>query len=236
MKKFFLFDIDGTLIDSNGFHARAWEEALRIFDKSISPAAIRRQMGKGADNFLPEFLTAAEINSFGKELTEVRDSIFKYRYLPEIKPFLKVRELFKQLRKNHVRIALASSSGREEVKKYETIARVEDLVDVCTSADDAPSSKPDPDIFYAARRKLRNPPKESVLIVGDSPFDAAAATKAGIEVIGVLCGGFSERSLRTNGCRAVYADPADMVKKLGKILQAGGSSNQGSASGRSIVY
>jgi len=218
MKKVFVFDIDGTLIDSNGFHARAWQEALRIFNQRISLARMRSQMGKGSDNFLPEFLNAREIKQFGKELTEVRDTIFKCRYLPEIKPFPKVRELFKQIRKARGRIALASSSKMEDVDKYMAIAGIEDLVDKVTSADDAQSSKPDPDIFHAALRKLGTPRKDTVLIIGDSPFDAAAAKKAGVRMIGVLCGGFSERILRANGCEEVYEGPWEILGKLGEII------------------
>ena len=120
-------------------------------------------------------------------------------------------ELFQRIRQDGKQIVLASSGKREEVDVYKRIAGIEDLVDADTSSDEADRSKPHPDIFVVALKKLGNPDPATVVAVGDTPYDAEAAGKAGIKTIGVLCGGFSEESLREAGCIALYRDPADSL-------------------------
>lgn len=218
MSKSFIFDVDGTLVDSNDFHALAWERAFREKDKNIPASRIRREIGKGTDQLLPVFLTKKEIAAFGEDLDELQGNIFLREYFSQIRPFPKVRELFKAIRDADGKIALASSSGKKQIGQYETIAQIEGLVDEFACADDAERTKPAPDIFQIARQKLGNPPKDSVILVGDTPHDAQAAKAAGLRIIGVRCGGFSEADLRDNGCFAVFADPADILANLTKIL------------------
>jgi len=218
MIKNFIFDIDGTLLDSNDFHAQAWVETFAAYGKRISFNSVRPRMGEGADQLLPEFLDKKEIKEIGKDLSKLSGEIFKRNYFAKVRPFPKVRALFKKIRQSGARIALASSADAGEVKKYEKIARIQDLVEQSTSADDANKSKPSPDIFQAALKLLGHPRHDSVLVIGDSPFDAMAAKKANIPVIGVLCGGFSKKILKANGCRAVYQDPADLLKNVDVIL------------------
>jgi HAD superfamily hydrolase (TIGR01549 family) len=219
MIKAFIFDIDGTLIDSNDFHARAWEKAFAANGKAVAFQNIRSHMGKGLDQLLPEFLNADEIERLGKAISDLRGEIFKREYLPQVRPFPKVRELFKRIREKGARIALASSAKKQEVEDYKIIAQIDDLVEKSTSSEDADKSKPQPDVFHAAMAQLGNPERESVLVVGDTPYDSLAAVKARLPVIGVLCGGFSEKVLRSNGCRAVYRDPADLLEHLEHILK-----------------
>lgn len=218
MIKNFIFDVDGTLLDSNEFHARSWQEAFAAYGKDVSLKKLRRCMGQGADQLLPKFLNKKEIKKIGKELDKLSGQIFKHKYLAKVRPFPKVRKLFKKIRQRGARIALASSGDASEVKKHEKIARIQDLVEHSTSADDADRSKPSPDIFHAALKLLGRPKHNSVLVIGDSPFDALAAKKAKIGAIGVLCGGFSKKSLKTHGCRAVYKDPADLLRNVEAIL------------------
>ncbi len=218
MIKAFIFDVDGTLIDSNDFHAEAWQKAFEKFGKKISFEKIRMQIGKGADNLLPEFLTEKEINEFGGEITEQRGEIFKREYMPRVKPFPKVRELFKKIKADGKKIALASSSKDDEVEEYKKIANIEDLVEKSTSSDDAEKSKPEPDIFQAALKLLGNLALENVLVVGDTPYDAEAATKAKLKIVGVLCGGFPEKDLRESDCVEIFQNPADLLKNYDKII------------------
>ena len=213
----FIFDVDGTLIDSNDFHAEAWQKAFEKYDKKVPFEKIRPQIGKGADTLLPEFLSEKEIEEFGDEIAELRSEIFKDEYLSRVKPFPKVRELFQKLKDDGKRIALASSANEDEVKAYEKIANIEDLVEKSTSADDAEKSKPEPDIFQAALKLLGNPTLENVLVIGDTPYDAEAARAAKLKVVGVLCGGFSEKDLRENGCVEIYRDPADLLENYREI-------------------
>lgn len=217
MIKAFIFDVDGTLLDSNDFHAEAWQKAFRKYGKEVAFEKIRPQIGKGADTLLPEFLTKAEIEEFGDEIGELRGEIFKNEYLPRVKPFPKVRELFQKIKADGIKIALASSATESEVEEYKKAANVADLVEKSTSADDAEKSKPEPDIFQAALEILGNPPLEKVLVVGDTPYDAEAATKARLKIVGVLCGGFEETDLREKGCAAIYQNPADLLENYQKI-------------------
>lgn len=214
MVKAVIFDVDGTLIDSNDFHAEAWRKAFEKYGKKISFEEIRPQIGKGADTLLPVFLSEKEIAEFGDELADERGEIFKNEYLELVKPFPKVRELFEKLKAEGKKIALASSSKKEEVEEYEKIANIEDLVEKETSTDDAESSKPEPDIFQAALKLLGNPKKTEVIVVGDTPYDAEAAGKAGIKTIGVLCGGFPKEELKKAGCVEIYESPADLLANL----------------------
>jgi phosphoglycolate phosphatase-like HAD superfamily hydrolase len=224
MIKNFIFDIDGTLLDSNDYHAEAWHRAFAAYGKNISLRSLRLCMGEGADQLLPKFINKKEIKEFGKDLDKLSGEIFKRNYLSKVRPFPKVRQLFKKIRQSGIRIALASSGSTEEVKKYEKIARIQDLVEHSTSADDADKSKPSPDIFHAALNLLDHPRHDSVLVIGDSPYDALAAKKAKLTSIGVLCGGFSKKILKAHGCYSVYKSPEDLLQNLETILNVHNSS------------
>lgn len=213
MPKAVIFDIDGTILDSVDLHARAWEEAFHHFGYDVSFSEVRKEIGKGGDQLLPVFLSKEEVERVGKQLQEYRAQLFKDKYLHQVKPFPKVRELFETILSHGQKVGLASSARGDELKHYEQIARVEDLVQVETSSADAERSKPHPDIFEAALERLGpGISSEDVIVVGDSPHDAEGAKRAGIRTIGVLCGGFSEEALRESGCIAIFDGPADLLE------------------------
>ena len=208
-----IFDIDGTLLDSVNLHAWAWQDAFSHFGYEVPFETIRPQIGKGGDQIMPVFINPDELKRIRKDLEEYRKDLFKRNYLPHVKPFPKARELFLTILKHDQRIALASSGKREEVSAYKRIAGIDDLVQEETSSDDAQKSKPHPDIFQAALAKLSPLTHEQIMVVGDTPYDAEAAGKAGMRTIGLLCGGTSEQVLRKSGCIAVYQDPADLLTR-----------------------
>jgi HAD superfamily hydrolase (TIGR01549 family) len=212
MIKAVIFDIDGTLVDSVDLHARAWQEAFRHFGREIPYIEVRQQIGKGGDQLMPVFFSQAELKEFGKEMAEYRGELFKREYLPRVRAFPKVRELFERIRQDGKQIALASSAKEDELKAYKKIAHISDLVEEQTSADDADKSKPHPDIFQAALAGLGAVAPAEAIVVGDTPYDAEAAGKAGLRTIGVLCGGFPEQELRAAGCIRIYQDPADLLE------------------------
>src|SRR5438067_5321301 len=151
MTRAFIFDLDGTLVDSNELHVDSWDRAFRKFGKQFPRNELREQIGKGSDQYLPEFLTPDEIERFGKELDEYRSEIFQKEYLTRVRSFPKVRELFRRIRDDGKRIVLASSGKEEDTKYYiEKLLKVDKLIDGYTSADHAGRSKPAPDIFTAA--------------------------------------------------------------------------------------
>lgn len=219
MIKAVIFDIDGTLVDSVDLHARAWQEAFKHFGREIEFAEVRQQIGKGGDQLLPVFFSKEELVRFGKEMEEYRGRLFKREYMPRVRPFPQVRELFERIRRDGTRIALASSAKEDELKTYKKIAHIEDLIEEETSSDDAEKSKPHPDIFQAALKFLDVAPEEAI-VVGDTPYDAEAAGKAHLRTIGVLCGGFPETQLRNAGCIDIYRDPADILANYSASLLA----------------
>ena len=209
-----VFDVDGTLIDSVDQHARAWVDALGDFGVDCTFEQLRPQIGKGADQLLPLFLPTERVEREGKQIVAHRLELFKERYLPELRPFPCVRELFEAIRSAGRRTALATSAKAEELDNYLRLIGIEDLVDAKVSSTEAERSKPHPDIFLAAVDKLHPLQAGECVAVGDTPYDAEAARKAGMRVIGMLCGGFPEDDLRSAGCEAIYRDPEDLLNRL----------------------
>ncbi len=211
MLKAVIFDVDGTLVDSVDLHAQAWVDAFKEFGHDFKFDAVRSQIGKGGDQLMPVFLSREELDEKGDTLSERRGEILKETYLSKVKPFADVRALFERIRADGVRIVLASSAKADELETYKKIANIEGLTDAETSSDDAEESKPEPDIFEAAMARLGDVEPDEVVVIGDTPYDAEAAAKAGLRTIGVLCGGFSENSLRKAGCIAIYQGPTDLL-------------------------
>lgn len=206
-----IFDIDGTLIDSVDLHAKSWQDALRHFGFDLPFERIRHEIGKGGDQLMPALLPKSVVELRGQEIEKYRSDLFKREYLSQIRPFPGVRDLFEKLKADGKKIALASSAKADELATYKKIADIDGLSDVETSSDDAEKSKPHPDIFQAAVEKLGEISTANVIVIGDTPHDAKAASKAKLRIIGVLCGGFPEDELRAAGCFAIYRDPADLL-------------------------
>jgi len=208
-----IFDVDGTLIDTNDLHTAAWVETFRHFGVEVDRGDVRREMGKGGDQLMPCFLPPDMIERMGRNIQRFRVDLFQRNYLPQARAFPGVRELFQRIRADRHHIVLASSPKAEEVEHYKSLANVADLIDGATSADDAEHSKPYPDIFRAALKHLHPLRPEEAVVVGDSPYDAEAARGADLRMVGVLCGGFDADALYEVGCMAVYRDARDLLDR-----------------------
>ena len=208
-----IFDIDGTLLDSVDYHAEAWRQAFLRFGRDIPFADIRTQIGKGGDQLLPVFFPEREVALIGKVMEKTRGNVFKSEFLPKVKPFPSVLPLFERMKRDGLKLALASSSKRNELEHYAALLGIDDLIEAGISTDDAEKSKPHPDIFEAALAKLGKVSPKACLVLGDTPYDAEAAAKAGIRTVGVLCGGFPEAALKKAGAIAIYRDPEDLLRR-----------------------
>ena len=166
---------------------------------------------------MPVFLSEEEIESFGKKLEAYRGKLFEDEFLHRVEAFRDVPDLLTALREKGRKIALASSAKSDELRVYKKTANIETLTDVESSSDDAERSKPHPDIFEAVLKKLKLKP-DQVLVIGDTPYDAEAAGKAGVASIGVLCGGFTERDIRAGGAARIYRDPQDLLVRIDEWL------------------
>jgi HAD superfamily hydrolase (TIGR01549 family) len=207
-----IFDIDGTLVDSVDLHAQAWQETFRHFGREVPFPVLRHQIGRGADQLLPLFFSSEELESFGKELEKHRSGLYKRLYLPDVKAFPKVRELFERIKSDGKLIALASSSAKEEADYYKHLANIEDLVEAEVCSEDVENSKPAPDVFTVALRRIGRD-SHDVLVVGDTPYDAEAAAKSNLRSVGVLCGGFAEQELLDAGTIAIFRDPEHLLAR-----------------------
>ncbi len=203
-----LFDLDGTLIDSNDAHARSWEQALRGAGYPVPIERIRDLIGMGGDNLLPAAIRVEEDSPEGKKIAEARKRIFSVAFLPYVQPFPQVRLFVERLCNDGMRVVVASSAEKSEVERLLRVAHITDLVESYLTSDDVQRSKPAPDLIGAALEKTGYDAQE-VLMVGDSPYDIQAANKVGVQVIAFRCGGFSDAQLR--GALAIYDDPADAL-------------------------
>jgi HAD superfamily hydrolase (TIGR01509 family) len=206
-----IFDVDGTLVDSNDEHARAWVDALAEFGYEVEYERVRPLIGMGGDKVLPLLTGLSDEDAKAKRIAERREKIFGERYLPRIRAFPAARELLVRLRKEGLRLAVASSSKKEMLKRLLSLVGAEDLLEAKTSSDDAENSKPDPDIVHAALRRLGEDPDRAVM-VGDTPYDIEAAARAGLRSIALRCGGWKDADLR--GAVEIYDGPAELLEQL----------------------
>jgi HAD superfamily hydrolase (TIGR01509 family) len=214
-----IFDIDGTLVDSNDAHARAFVEAFAEQGVAVPIGKVRRLIGMGSDKLIPAATGVSYESDRGRSLADRKKEIFKEKYLRDLKPFPRVRELLEELRRRGLHLAAASSAEPDELKALLKIAGASDLLESRASSGDAEESKPDPDIVLAAVKKTGLGPAEC-LMVGDTPYDVEAAGRAGVPIVALRCGGWRDEDLR--GTVAVYQDPADLLKNLDRLpLEAG---------------
>ena len=208
--KAILLDMDGTLVDSNALHAESWQRAFAQFGIEVSFDTALHQIGKGGDHLLPVFVPKDQVETVGKAIEKFRKELFEREYLSRVKPFPKVRQLIERMKDAGLQIAMASSAAKDELQKYKKIAQIDDLVEEETTSEDAENSKPSPDIFAVALKRVGVEASEAVSL-GDTPYDAEASTKCGVRTIGVTSGGWSKQDLERAGCIEVYADAADLL-------------------------
>jgi phosphoglycolate phosphatase-like HAD superfamily hydrolase len=206
-----LLDIDGTLIASNDAHARAWVASLAEFGYAVSFERVRPLIGKGGDKILPELVGLDSESTEAKRMGERRGEIFRTSELPHLKATRGARDLLLRFRADGYELSVATSAKADDVKATLEQAGVADLIETATSSDDANRSKPDPDIIRAALQRSRRPASHATML-GDTPYDIEAATRARVPIIALRCGGYwSDHALR--GAEAIYDDPAALLAR-----------------------
>jgi HAD superfamily hydrolase (TIGR01509 family) len=205
-----LFDIDGTLVDSNDMHVTAWQEAFASIGAEFDAQTIHDQIGKGTDMLVPTLLPDAD-EALQEKLGEAHGDAFKGKFLNKVQPFAHAHDLLARAHAAGQKVVLASSASAQELDHYIGLLDAADLVSETTSADDVENTKPAPDIFATALKKIAPLTPDQVLVVGDTPYDIEAAVKCGIGAVGVRSGKFSDEALRQAGAVALYDDVAAIL-------------------------
>ena len=211
MLKAVLFDVDGTLVDSNDAHTDAWVTAFREHGVTVDWIKVRRSIGMGGDKLMPAVSGLDETSREGSAIAENRGTIFKRDFLPHIKPLRNAAKLVAAVKERGFTAVAASSAAKDELTPLLRIAGADSLMDATTSSDDAEESKPEPDIIRAALKRARASAGHAVLI-GDTPYDVEAGRRAGVKVIGFRSGGWGDADL--HGAIAIYDGPWDLLAKL----------------------
>jgi len=204
-----IFDVDGTLVDSNDAHAQAWAMAMTMSGRRVEFSRVRPLIGMGGDKLLPEVTGLSIESPEGKAIADKRREIFAREFLPHLRPTRGAQRLLETLRDQGKALFVASSAEKDELDDLLKVAGATTFIESTASSDDAERSKPDPDIVAAALERSGCPATEAIM-VGDTPYDVEAALAAGIEIIGLRSGGWSDAELR--GAVAIYDDPADLLE------------------------
>ena len=216
----FIFDIDGTLVDSNELHVDSWDRAFRRFGKQFPREKLRAQIGKGSDQYLPEFLDARRNRTVSaKSWMITGPSCSEKNISQKCDRFRKCANFFSESATTTNASCSPVPGKKADTKYYVDLLKIDNLIDGYVSGDDADSSKPAPDIFAASLKKLGGISPADAVTVGDTRFDIEAARKAGMKTIAFLCGGTSEAVLREAGAIAIYSDPADFLAHYDELIK-----------------
>jgi len=218
MRTAFLFDLDGTLVDSVYQHVLAWKEALDAEGIELSVWRIHRKIGMSGGLFANQLLreTGIEISAERVERLRHAHATAYVKRSKHIRPLPGARELLNWLSQADIPWAIATSGRMETaVVNLASLGVDENLVPVVTR-DQVRYAKPDPDLFLAAAERL-NVPIETAVVVGDSIWDMLAAIRCRALGVGLLSGGYGPDELRQSGAFRVYEDPADLLSRIDEV-------------------
>jgi len=208
-----LLDVDGTLVDSVYQHTLTWQRALARHGYEVPAWRCHRHIGMGGDQIVTALAGEQAEREHGDELRDLESDLFG-ELIDEVRPLPGAAELVRALADRGHDVVLASSAGGEEAEAHIDELGIREAISDYTTSADVEATKPEPDLIKAAIEKAGD--VDSAVLVGDSTWDIEAAKRAGIESIGLLCGGFSEAELREAGAVAVFTDPAALLERLGE--------------------
>jgi HAD superfamily hydrolase (TIGR01549 family) len=205
-----ILDIDGTLVDSNYFHAIAWYRAMIAHGHELPMWRIHRAIGMGGDQMIGALLGDDVEEREGDDIRDTEKDRY-FELIEEVRPLAGARELIEDLKRTDHRVVLASSAKPDEVDHYLDLLDARELADAWTTSGDVENTKPAPDLVTSALEKIGGGP---AVMVGDSVYDCEAAANADVETIAVLTGGFSDSELLKSGARIVFASIVDLREGL----------------------
>jgi HAD superfamily hydrolase (TIGR01509 family) len=211
MAKAALLDVDGTLVDSVYQHALTWQRALARHGYDVPAWRCHRHIGMGGDQIVTALAGEDAERKHGDELRDLEGDLFG-TVIDDVGALPGAAELVEELTRRGHAVVLASSAGADEAESHIDELGVREAIAGYTTSADVEATKPEPDLVQAALEKAGK--VETAVLVGDSTWDIEAAKRAGIDTIGLLCGGFSEAELSDAGAVAVFADPAALVDAL----------------------
>ena len=212
-----LFDIDGTLVDSNYLHIDAWDRAFTGVGHPVDIWKIHRAIGMDSGKLL-EALLGDDASALGDDAKERHTAVYMAN-TDRLRVISGANELLAELARRGHPVVLATSAPESELKILLGVLDVADAVQAVTSAEDVGTAKPDPDIIQVALDRA-GASADAAVMVGDSVWDMVAAERAGVRSIGVLSGGFGRDELISAGASAVYDDVADLLDNLDASLLA----------------
>jgi HAD superfamily hydrolase (TIGR01509 family) len=216
-----LFDVDGTLVDSNYLHAVCWWEAFTQAGHDVPMARIHRAIGMGSDQLLDALLSADRDRDGDDGIRAAHGALYA-TYWSRQRPLPGAAELLRACKKRGLRVVLASSADEREFAALRAALDADDAIDASTSSADVERSKPAPDLVQTALDKARVRP-DAAVFVGDTVWDVRACEKAGVSCIGLLSGGISRGELLEAGAAEVYDGPAGLLAALPGSLLGGAS-------------
>ena len=216
-----LFDVDGTLVDSNYLHAVTWWQAFGQAGYGVSMANIHRAIGMGSDQMLGKLLPSDRDTDADADLRAAHSALYA-TYWSRLRPLPGAADLLRACKERGLAVVLASSADEPEFNALRAALDAEDAIDAATFAGDVESSKPAPDLIQAALDRVGVPAQEAVF-TGDTVWDVQACQKAGVPCIGLLSGGISRDELVAAGAAEVYPGPADLLAALRGSLLGGAS-------------
>jgi HAD superfamily hydrolase (TIGR01549 family) len=214
MAKTIIFDVDGTLVDTNYQHTLAWFRAFRQHDVTVPNWRIHRAIGMGGDRLVTEVAGEQVEDRAGDELRDAWKRVFD-PMIDEITPFEGAREVVVEFKRRDCTVALASSGHPDHIKHYLELLDLGDVADDWTSSEDVSETKPAPDLLHVALERVGS---DGGVLIGDSVWDCAAAKEADLPCVGVLTGGFGAAELRDAGAVAVYASLPELRADAGRII------------------
>ncbi|WP_433306418.1 HAD family hydrolase [Actinoplanes sp. CA-030573] len=205
-----LFDVDGTLVDTNYQHALAWYRAFRRVGITLPVWRLHRAIGMGGDQLVPAVAGDETEKRHGDELRDAETEEFD-KLIDETRPFEGARELLSEVRSRGFRVVLASSGKKKHVEHFIDLLNARDLADAWTTADDVENSKPAPDLVETALHRVEG---AAGIMIGDSTWDCIAARKLSVPTVAVRTGGFAVDELTEAGAVQVYDSLVEMRERL----------------------